>query len=185
MGKKNKYSKINQPGNVANTQIASASTIINPPSTVSNVHVGHNSGIQSSGQVSVGVPPPSAKSPQKTAPVIERGVKGKKMTLETNYLKLNLSKMPDHAYHYDVKIEPDRPKKFMRSVFETFTKKVFPGNSLAYDGRSNAYSPVKLCDRALGSEIMVGIVDGNTKISFKVTMKPTDDLKIDLKSLKT
>lgn len=116
---------------------------------------------------------------------IERGTKGQPFDLETNYLKLDLTKMPDIAYHYNVKIKPDRPKKFMRPVFEAYIRKIFPKHNLAYDGSASAYSPVLIQSDKLGTEILIDIDEKGRKIPFKVIMKPTDDMEIDLKSLKT
>lgn len=181
MGKKNKYAKTVQLASDVETQPAGCSV-----TTTSSVQdVKQNAPSQPANGNKINGHSAPIKTTQKTTTAMVRGSRGRALTLETNYLKLNLSKMPDYAYHYDVKIEPERPKKFMRPVFEAYTKKIFPGNSLAYDGRSNAYSPVLLCERALGSEIAIEIVDGTRTIPFKVTMKPTEDVKVDLKSLKT
>ncbi|XP_055914465.1 protein argonaute-2 [Eupeodes corollae] len=125
----------------------------------------------------VRVPPP-----QKSIP---RGTLGQKFELETNYLMLDLKNMPDVAYHYDVKIDPDRPKKFLRVAFNEYVKKIFPEYSLAYDGQANAYSPVLLPSDKLGSEITVDVLERDRKLPFKVTLKATDDVEIDLKSLKS
>lgn len=64
--------------------------------------------------------------------------------IETNYLKLNLKSMLKTAYHYDVKFEPEGPKKAYPKVFELFIKENFPNVSVAFDGRCNAYSAKKL-----------------------------------------
>ncbi|XP_055841792.1 protein argonaute-2 [Episyrphus balteatus] len=133
--------------------------------------------------------PPSSNAvvrvPKPPTNGIQRGTRGQPFELETNYLMMNLKNMPDVAYHYDVKIDPDRPKKFMRDAFDAYVKKIFPNHDLAYDGKANAYSPVLLATDKLGSEITVEVNERDRKIPFKVTLKATDDVEIDLKSIKT
>lgn len=64
--------------------------------------------------------------------------------IETNYLKLDLKKMLKTAFHYDVKFEPEGPKKAYPKVFELYVKENFAGTPIAFDGRCNAYSAKKL-----------------------------------------
>lgn len=53
------------------------------------------------------------------------GKNGRIIKVESNHLSLNLGKLRT-AYHYDVDIVPDTPKKFMRPVVEEMRKKFFP-----------------------------------------------------------
>lgn len=72
------------------------------------------------------------------------GQAGRKIIVETNMLKLNFQNFKTRIIHYDVDIIPDKPKCFLRSVFEEFRKihclKRYP----AFDGRKNAYSANEL-----------------------------------------
>lgn len=52
--------------------------------------------------------------------------------------------MPNEAYHYDVTITPDRPKKFMRPAFQQCKRETFGGIEAAFDGRKSCYTPVRL-----------------------------------------
>lgn len=56
---------------------------------------------------------------------LKPGRKGRVIKVESNHLELNLGKLRI-AYHYDVDIVPDTPKKFMRPVVEQMRKKFFP-----------------------------------------------------------
>ena len=69
------------------------------------------------------------------------GQVGRKIIVETNLLKLNFpEKFQAWIVHYDVDIVPDKPKCFLRNVFEEFRKIACPKRYPAFDGRKNAYS---------------------------------------------
>lgn len=53
------------------------------------------------------------------------GTEGRVIKVESNHLRLNLGNITI-AYHYDVSIVPDVPKKMMRPVVEAFRRKHFP-----------------------------------------------------------
>lgn len=75
--------------------------------------------------------------PQKTSV----GTVGKKITVETNMFRLIFPRnFETNVIHYDVVITPDKPKCFLRSVFEEFRKIQCPKRYPAFDGRKNAYS---------------------------------------------
>ena len=52
--------------------------------------------------------------------------------------------MPGEAYHYDVTIDPDRPKKFLRPVFEQCGREMFPKIQAAFDGMKSCYTLQRL-----------------------------------------
>ncbi|XP_037940130.1 protein argonaute-2 isoform X2 [Teleopsis dalmanni] len=125
--------------------------------------------------------------PQKEIPTtsyIPRGTAGKSSTVETNYLRIDMEKMPSVAYHYDVSFNPDRPKKFLRQVFRAYNVAYFPNNLMAFDGSKSFYTAKKLeCDKHEGD---VEIHDSVGKVmKFKLTIKETADMEIDLTCLKT
>lgn len=118
---------------------------------------------------------------------------GKPVQIETNYLKLDVSKLVPQAFHYDVTInfEPlgkngkEPGKKFMHPAFAAFVKKSFPRESLAYDGQKNAYAPRKL-DLSKPYEQVIHVIDQETgqDRTFKVEIKEVKDSYIDLSILK-
>lgn len=75
---------------------------------------------------------------------IRRGTLGQPGVVEVNYVKLNLDKMPKEAYHYDVTITPERPKKFLRPAFEQCRIEMFPNALLSFDGMKSCYSIERL-----------------------------------------
>ncbi|XP_030760165.1 protein argonaute-2-like isoform X2 [Sitophilus oryzae] len=102
---------------------------------------------------------------------ITPGTKGRKIPIETNHLSLNLGKL-SIAYHYDVAIDPDKPKKFMRPVIELFRKKLFPTRHPAFDGMKNLYTPTPLHkDLSVVFEDTVTIDDGGRPKEYKVQIK--------------
>lgn len=62
----------------------------------------------------------------------------KRIKVEANYLQLNLGKLTK-AVHYDVTLDPDRPKKELRNVMEAFRVKNYPQRYPAFDGSKNLY----------------------------------------------
>jgi len=66
-----------------------------------------------------------------------------------------MTKMPKKAYHYDVKILPERPKKFYRHAFEQFRVDQLGGAIAAFDGRASCYSVDKLKTDSKNSEVSV------------------------------
>ncbi|XP_031339668.1 protein argonaute-2-like isoform X1 [Photinus pyralis] len=97
------------------------------------------------------------------------GTKGRKITIETNHLALILKHLKP-AIHYDVAIEPDKPKKSMRAVMEQFRRDNYPNRYPAFDGVKNLYSSSPL---PFGHEIAADVtinVDEQAKI-YKVKVK--------------
>ncbi|XP_077287385.1 protein argonaute-2-like isoform X2 [Arctopsyche grandis] len=69
---------------------------------------------------------------------------GRKIVIETNHLAMTLSPKQNIAIHYDVAIDPDKPKKLMMPIFLKYVGKYFPGKHFAFDGMKNMYSPTTL-----------------------------------------
>lgn len=128
---------------------------------------------------------------QSKAPHLICKYKGKGSTgiklgeIETNYLKLIIDNLNKVAYHYDVQIEPEAPKKYLPGVFQQFVKDNFPGKSIAYDGSRNAYTPSVLNISQYNPDVaFIHPETGNTR-PYKVKIQETDHPEIDLNSLKT
>ncbi|XP_030374634.1 protein argonaute-2 [Scaptodrosophila lebanonensis] len=123
------------------------------------------------------------KSLPNTGP-IKRGTIGRPGQVEANYLNIDMAKMPSTAYHYDVKITPERPKKFYRAAFEKFRVQYLGGLVAAFDGRSSCYSVDKLSVLNVGKEVEV--MDPNGRgIHYTIEIKETDNFEIDLSSLRS
>ncbi|KAH8296528.1 hypothetical protein KR054_007535 [Drosophila jambulina] len=127
-------------------------------------------------QQQVALPPQPAGS-------IKRGTLGRPGQVAVNYLDINMEKMPAKAYHYDVKILPERPKKFFRHAFEQFRVNQLGGAIAAFDGRASCYSVDKLNTNAADGEVTVTDGQGRT-IKYTVEIKATNDLEVDLNSLR-
>ncbi|GAB0095688.1 Protein argonaute-2 [Sergentomyia squamirostris] len=115
------------------------------------------------------------------------GTRGKLNKIETNYVDLRLNKLVDVSYHYNVAIDPDRPKKLMKDVFEAFRLKNFANYTMAYDRRENAYSIQKLPVEPEGftDEIQIPDDANSRKKTFKVTIKLTNDCEVKMNLLKS
>uniref|UniRef100_A0A1I8PE29 Piwi domain-containing protein n=2 Tax=Stomoxys calcitrans TaxID=35570 RepID=A0A1I8PE29_STOCA len=114
---------------------------------------------------------------------IVRGTLGTPGSVEVNYLKLDINNMPNEAYHYDVTITPDRPKKFLRPAFDQCQREMFGTIAAAYDGMKSCYTISRL---PTPIEHTVQVADsGNRMKDFKVEIKETTDLVVDLNSLRT
>ncbi|KAH8404488.1 hypothetical protein KR222_006618, partial [Zaprionus bogoriensis] len=113
---------------------------------------------------------------------IKRGTLGRPDTVSVNYLDVDMSKMPSVAYHYDVALVPDRPKKFYRSAFEAFRVQYLGNEIAAYDGRKSCYSVKKLPN--VTGEVKVVDKYGRS-VSYKITVKETENSQVDLSSLRS
>uniref|UniRef100_A0A182SWW6 Protein argonaute N-terminal domain-containing protein n=1 Tax=Anopheles maculatus TaxID=74869 RepID=A0A182SWW6_9DIPT len=109
------------------------------------------------------------------------GTRGKKVTVEANFFRLLLDKLQGVAYHYDVTIEPDRPKKFLRPVFAQFCRENYPNVPLAYDGQKSAYTTRKLAEKK--GKVVFQPDDGGRAKEYSVQMK--EAAQLDLGVLKT
>lgn len=111
------------------------------------------------------------------------GTKGRKVgNIEVNYLKLDISGMVDVAFHYDVDIVPDLPKKNLSDVFLQFCNANFPGVEIPFDGKKNAYAPKRLDLTDLQREVQFIDPQGNT-CAYTVNVKEAHDTAISLSSL--
>ncbi|XP_063220818.1 protein argonaute-2-like isoform X2 [Bacillus rossius redtenbacheri] len=69
------------------------------------------------------------------------GTMGRKTIVGTNHLALNLTgSRSEFIVHYDVKIDPDTPKRLLRLVMEQFRKENYLLRYPAFDGKRNLYS---------------------------------------------
>ncbi|XP_015438406.1 PREDICTED: protein argonaute-2 [Dufourea novaeangliae] len=104
----------------------------------------------------------------------EGGKAGRKIVVETNMFKINFpSTFKTDVVHYDVVIDPDKPKFLMRPIFEEFRKKYFPNRYPAYDGKKNAYSAGNLPfgDCSKEEEIQVFDEERQQTRTFRMYMK--------------
>ncbi|XP_076662245.1 argonaute 2 [Halictus rubicundus] len=101
------------------------------------------------------------------------GTEGRRITVETNMFKINFNHFETHVVHYDVVIDPDRPKFLMRPVFEAYKKMFFPNRHPAFDGRKNVYSAKYLPfgDESPLEEVKVFDVERQQERTFKVYLK--------------
>lgn len=112
---------------------------------------------------------------------IYEGTRGQKYNMEVNFLSVLVDKLIKSAYHYDVTIDPDRPKKFMPLVIKQFQEENFKTTFLAFDGKKNAYSaaPLKFKGDEFTATVNLPVEAGRVK-EYKVTIKlaATIDMKI-------
>ncbi|XP_076639294.1 argonaute 2 isoform X2 [Colletes latitarsis] len=117
--------------------------------------------------------------PKRSGP--DGGKAGRRILVETNMFKIVFNKnFQENVIHYDVVIEPDKPKFLMRPVFEEFRKKNFPNRYPAFDGKKNAYSAQDLPfgDRSKEQEIKVFDEERQQERSFKMYMKKVASLNL-------
>lgn len=113
------------------------------------------------------------------------GKLGRRVRIEANYLALRIAQMIENAYHYDVTIEPNIPKRLLQRVFGNFRETNFPKIFMAFDGQKNAYSPCKLdLSKPLKREIDVPDDETGKPRKFTVMIKETRDSVVHLGSLK-
>ncbi|KAJ1524220.1 hypothetical protein ONE63_010740 [Megalurothrips usitatus] len=100
---------------------------------------------------------------------------GKPIPLEVNHLLVQFDqRRTDPIYHYDVTIDPDKPKRFMRPVMEEVKRLYYPKNHPGFDGRKNLYSrgPLPIDEQATK---IVNVVDeerdDKKPKTFNVTIK--------------
>nr|CAD7264340.1 unnamed protein product [Timema shepardi] len=107
--------------------------------------------------------------------LLSAGTKGRKTIVETNHLFLDLSKVSKNdIYHYDVAIDPDKPKRLMRMIMKTFKQAHYPNRYPAFDGRKNLYSsgPLPFPNDELSDSVDVFDDErNNMKKTYKVTVK--------------
>lgn len=112
------------------------------------------------------------------------GTSGRKLPdIETNYLRINM-KGQAKAYHYDVRIEPERPKKLLTRVFLRFVAINFPRETIAFDGMNSAYS-ARVLDIPENIQREVTIIHPETHAErrYTVAIKPANDSEIPIGQL--
>lgn len=115
-----------------------------------------------------------------------KGTKGRSLgNIETNYVKLNIGKMNQYAYHYDVTIEPDRPKKLLMKVFLKFVEINFPKATIAFDGTKNAYAAAKLLIGDIQRETKIIHPETGAERTFTVSIQEAHDSRIPIKDALT
>lgn len=141
----------------------------------------------SSQQLTVYKSSPATTMPHLLCPYKGPGSRGMrfKSLLETNYLKLKIDNMKKAAYHYDVQIEPDKPKKHMSKIFQQFCENNFPSVGIAFDGARNAYAPLVLKLDNIERQVNFTHPETGGIRTYLVSIKETDDMVIPLDSLKT
>ncbi|XP_034237385.1 protein argonaute-2-like [Thrips palmi] len=99
---------------------------------------------------------------------------GRKIPLEVNHLLLKMRDPNIKIFHYDVTIDPDKPKRFMRLVMQEMQKRFYPNSYPGFDGRKNLYSKGLLpFGNELHQEVTVPDEERSDKAPkpFKVTIK--------------
>ncbi|KAE8746943.1 Argonaute-2 [Frankliniella occidentalis] len=125
------------------------------------------------GQVSRAQPGKSFALPQRANCPPDPKV-GRPIQLEVNHLLLQIRDPTVKIYHYDVAIDPDKPKRFMRLVMEEMQKKFYPRNFPGFDGKKNLYSKGPLpFNTEISEEVNVRDDErqDNKPKTFKVTIK--------------
>lgn len=127
-----------------------------------------------------------SKATMTIATAKQPGTKGRKLIIETNYIKLDLSKLVSKAYHYDVAIDPNMPKRLMTTVFELFRKENFPNAAIAFDGQKNAVTPEPLkITPNFSKKVKITDPENSREREYTVKIKEVRDLVLDFGSLRT
>lgn len=114
------------------------------------------------------------------------GTLGRKVRIETNYMALIIEKIIDNAYHYDITIEPNTPKRLLKFAFDEFRKANFPNEFIAFDGQKSAYSTALLdLSKPIQREVTVTDYETEQQRKYIVAIKEVRDNVIDLRCLKT
>nr|XP_018905192.1 PREDICTED: protein argonaute-3-like [Bemisia tabaci] len=123
--------------------------------------------------------PMSKKSPshQPLFPIPHRkgvGTLGRRTQVEVNQLPLNLSKLCPEIYHYDVAVDPDKPKRFLRPIVAEFIKRHCNGFNPAFDGKKNLYAARQLPFGTSKSDQITMTNEervSNNELEFQITVK--------------
>uniref|UniRef100_A0ABK9MF89 Piwi domain-containing protein n=1 Tax=Glossina morsitans morsitans TaxID=37546 RepID=A0ABK9MF89_GLOMM len=97
---------------------------------------------------------------------------------------MNIDLMPDVAYHYDVTIKPDFPKKIFHLVFDQFQKQHFGDCTMAFDGFNTCYTLKRLPEKSYVFDIEATDSTSHIK-TFKIHIKESETPEVDLSSLRT
>ena len=105
------------------------------------------------------------------------GTNGRKMQVEVNYFPINLNRLIDEAFHYDLEFKPPGPKKMVAQAMNNFMKEIYPGVFYGFDGAKNMYTNKLLKITKEMTEIKVD------KRTFEVKIQYTNS-SVDLTVLK-
>uniref|UniRef100_A0A146M025 Protein argonaute-2 n=2 Tax=Lygus hesperus TaxID=30085 RepID=A0A146M025_LYGHE len=84
---------------------------------------------------------------------------GRVIIVETNHLGLSMKDRTKPVYHYDVKVEPEKPFRFYRPALRAIREVLYPNNWPSFDGKKNLYSAVKLPFRGDSATETVQVFD--------------------------
>lgn len=112
------------------------------------------------------------------------GTRGKRVSVDVNFLPLIIDKLLPTVYQYDVTIEPNLPKRLLPKIFEEYRRKNFKNIFVAFDGNKIAVAP-KILPITDKIERQTKVTDENGKERvYMVAVKEARDNKIDFSSLK-
>lgn len=115
----------------------------------------------------------------------DSGTAGRPVRINANYLELFVNQIKECAYHYDIGIEPDKPKRLLKAVFKEFLRINFPNTAIAFDGQKNAYAPIVLdLTKAIQREIQINDGETGQERKYIVAIKEVRDSQINLSCLK-
>lgn len=97
-------------------------------------------------------------------------------TVIVNYFPLDTSRL-NKAYHYDVAIDPDKPKKALPRIMEELRKKRYGRKNPAFDGSKNLYSSTPLFESDEISDKIKIQLERDEK-EYKVTLKLVSQLDL-------
>lgn len=138
---------------------------------------------------------PSQKLPEKHTEIVakgglleikvkEPGKKGRDLgVIDVNYLEVSLKNVPNYIYHYDLTIEPERPKKLLRLAFSEFKRENFDGITIIFDGRKNAFSVQPLKLDKLKEEIMIIHPETEKERKYTVSIQEANNCRVPLEHI--
>lgn len=109
----------------------------------------------------------------------EPGTRGKQLGfIETNYLQLDIKKLVENVYKYDVEVEINKgPKKLNLAAFLKFCAEFLPNErGISYDWKKIAVTarPLKI-EGELAGEVQIIHPNTGKTVDCKVTIKPAAD----------
>lgn len=104
------------------------------------------------------------------------GTLGRRIPIEVNHLAMQLNKLAPVAYHYDVSIDPDKPKRMMRPVWEAFRRQYIQNDFPAFDNTKNAYSTKRL--PMTTGEVQVKEDEFSQPKTYKIIMKQVNEVNL-------
>lgn len=112
------------------------------------------------------------------------GSKGKQVEVEVNYFRMNLNKLIDEAFHYDLTFKPPGPKKLVIKTLDTFMEKFYANVNYGFDGKKNMYTDKKLTIANEEEFVKVEIsTESKGKREFELKIQYTNST-VDLEVLK-